>query len=470
MNRVNNRRNGLPSPNHIDRLPPFDMSAEQGLLGSILLDARTALQEVQDKIGTDSFYDLRHQQIYDLLSSMHESGERIDLITVQSELKKRNQLEAVGGLTYLSALMDTTPSAHMAESYAEIIHEKYLLRRMVQICTESVSRIYDNEGTAGALLDSTQTALLKLGHERIDGEAKAIKTLVHNAIDQIEQLHRRQGQTSGLETGFVDLDKLTGGLHPGDVTVLAGRPSTGKTSLAMNIVEHVGIDLAFPVGVFSLEMTAESLVLRMLCSRARVNQRMMREGFLSERDFPKLIGAAGKISNSKVFIDDQPALTLMRLRAKARKMFHQHGIKLAVLDYLQLMTADRRTDSPQQDLTIISGGIKALAKELGIPIILLSQLNRTSDKEDRPPRVSDLRGSGSIEQDADTILLLYKPKVRDEEENENENMDVCTERLIIGKQRNGPTGHIDLTFLKGFTRFESCARVTEEDQPRFPDP
>jgi replicative DNA helicase len=290
---------------------------------------------------------------------------------------------------------------------------------------------------------------------------------VKKAINTIEDFHQRQGMLTGVGTGFADLDKMTSGFHPGEMIVIAARPSMGKTSLAMNIAEHVAVDQGLPVGVFSLEMTAESLVLRMLCSRSRVNLRSIRDGFLAERDFPKLTGAAGKLANSPLFIDDSPGLSILQMRAKARRMWQQHGIKLFVIDYLQLLhSTARRAENRQQEIADISNGIKSLAKELDVPVIVLSQLNRELEKDkSRKPRLSDLRESGSIEQDADLVGLLYKPSSGDDEEGNQEIQDAVPVNLLIAKQRNGPTGDVNLTFLKSFTRFESAAKISSDDIP-----
>jgi replicative DNA helicase len=297
-----------------------------------------------------------------------------------------------------------------------------------------------------------------------------IKELVNRAISKIEEFHQNQGMLTGVATGFVDFDKMTTGLHGGEMIVVAARPSVGKTSLAMNIAEHVALDLKVPVGVFSLEMTADQLILRMLCSRSRVNLRNIRDGFLAERDFPKLTGAAGKMAGAPLFIDDSAGLSILQLRAKGRRMWQQYGIKLFVIDYLQLLhSTSRRAENRQQEISEISGGIKALAKELNVPIIVLSQLNRELEKRGpgERPRLSDLRESGAIEQDADLVGLLYrdsKNKEGEEDPGESE-QDAISVKLFIAKQRNGPTGDVDLTFLKSFTRFESAAKVGPEDVP-----
>src|SRR3954470_8417149 len=414
------RRSENADPSKVDRLPPHSIEAEQGVLGCILLSPHECMGETIEKFkqGAEVFYDLRHRVIYEVLTEMYDKKEGIDLITFGQRLKDRQQLEAVGGLVYLSSLPDAVPSAANLSYYVEIVREKYILRRMIQACTDVVARVYDHEGEVDGLLDEVERDILQISEARVENTSNTMKELVRKSITTIEQYHQRQGAVTGVGTGFLDLDKMTSGFHEGEMIVVAARPSMGKTSFAMNIAEHVAIDLRLPVGVFSLEMTAESLVLRMLCSRSRVNLRNIRDGFLAERDFPKLTGAAGKLAGAPLFIDDTSGLSILQLRAKARRMHQQYGIKLFVIDYLQLLhSTARRAENRQQEIADISNGIKALAKELNVPIIVLSQLNREVEREKgRPPRLSDLRESGSIEQDADLVGLLYRPKQGDDED------------------------------------------------------
>jgi len=420
------------------------------------------------KGGQEVFYDLRNQTIYSILAEMYDKREGIDLITVQQRLRDKNVLEQVGGIAYLASLPDAVPSAANLLFYLEIVLEKHILRKLIKACTEVVGRVYDHEGEVDALLDEVERDILRISETRVEGKTDKIKDLVKKAISTIEDYHQRQGTLTGVGTGFADLDKMTSGLHGGEMIVVAARPSMGKTSLAMNIAEAVAIDQKLPVGVFSLEMTSESLVLRMLCSRSRVNLRNVREGFLAERDFPKLTGAAGKLANAPLFIDDSSGLSILQLRAKARRMSQQYGIKLFVIDYLQLLhSTARRAENRQQEIADISNGIKSLAKELDVPVIVLSQLNRELEKDkDRKPRLSDLRESGAIEQDADVVCLLYKPS-RDDDDGGGgaEEQDAVPVNLLIAKQRNGPTGDVRLTFMKSYTRFESAAKVSDDDVP-----
>jgi len=420
------------------------------------------------KGGSEVFYDLRHQALFDLLAEMFDKREAIDLVTLSERLKERKLMESVGGISYVAGLPDVVPSAANLIWYLNIVQEKHLLRRMIKVCTEVVGRAYDYEGEVDQLMDEIERDILRIGESRVQSSANTIKELVKGAINTIEDYHQRQGTLTGIGTGFVDLDKLTTGLHGGEMIVIAARPSVGKTALAMNIAEHVALEERLPVGVFSLEMTAASLVLRMLCSRSRVNLRNVREGFLAERDFPKLTGAAGKLSSAPLFIDDSSGLSILQLRAKARRMFQQYGIKLFVIDYLQLLhTSSRRAENRQQEIADISSGIKALAKELNVPVIVLSQLNREVEREKgRPPRLSDLRESGAIEQDADVVGLLYRVTKDDDEPATGSANDAQAINLLIAKQRNGPADEdICLTFLKQYTRFESAAKIQAKDLP-----
>jgi replicative DNA helicase len=470
LKKTRRQKLNLADPARVDRLPPHSIEAEQGVLGCVFLSPAECLGSCIErfKAGAEVFYDLRHRQIYELLVQMYDRKEAVDLLTVQQRLKDANQLDAAGGLAYLASLPDAVPSAANLSYYADIVREKHLLRRMIQTCTSVVGRVYEQEGEVDVLLDEVERDVLKISEDRVEASSVNIKDLVRKAITTIEEFHQRQGMLTGLSTGFPDLDKMTSGLHGGEMIVIAARPSMGKTSLAMNIAEHVAVDTRIAVGVFSLEMTAESLVLRMLCSRSRVNLRSIRDGFLAERDFPKLTGAAGKLAGAPLVIDDSPGLSVLQLRAKARRMAQQYGIKLFVIDYLQLLhSTSRRAENRQQEIADISNGVKALAKELNVPVIVLSQLNRELEKDkSRKPRLSDLRESGAIEQDADLVALLYKPNSGDDDDGASgAEQDATAINLLIAKQRNGPTGDVPLTFLKAYTRFESASKVSAEDVP-----
>jgi replicative DNA helicase len=472
LKRTRRRKTTTNEPHVADRLPPHSVLAEQGVLGCVLLSPNDCMGECIEKLkgGSEVFYDMRHQLIFSTLLEMYDKRQAIDVITLQQNLHNNKQLDQIGGISYLASLPDTVPSAANLEFYLNILLDKFILRRMIRACTEAISNVYDFEGKVDSLLDEIERDILKISETRVDGKADKIKELVKKAISTIEDYHQRQGILTGIATGFTDFDKMTTGLHGGEMIVIAARPSMGKTSLAMNIAEHVAIEEKIPVGVFSLEMTSASLVLRMLCSRSRVNLRNIQEGFLSERDFPKLTGAAGKLANAPLFIDDTSGLSILQLRAKARRMHQQFGIKLFVIDYLQLLHSTAlRAENRQQEIADISNGIKSLAKELDVPVIVLSQLNRELEKDkDRKPRLSDLRESGAIEQDADLVCLLYKPSRGDDEEaggGGGEDHEAIAVNLLIAKQRNGPTGDVNLTFMKSYTRFESAAKVGDEDVP-----
>jgi replicative DNA helicase len=468
------RRKNVPAsdPVKLDRLPPHSPEAEQGVLGCALLSPNECLGECVEKLkdnGQEVFYDLRHQIIYETLATMFNARDAIDVITVQQRLKDKQLLDQVGGIAYLSQLQDAVPSAANLSYYLDIVREKFLLRKMIQTCTEVVGRVYDYEGEVDALMDEVERDVLRISESRAQSDSLTTKELVGKAIGTIENFFSRKGALTGLGTGYADLDRMTDGLHGSEMVVIAARPSMGKTSLAMNIVENVVLEQKLPAAVFSLEMSAEALVMRMMCSIARVNLRSIREGFMSEADFPKLTNAAGRLANSKLFIDDSAGLSILQLRARARRLHQMHGVKLFVVDYLQLLhsTARRSQENRQQEISDISSGLKALAKELKVPVLVLSQLNRELERDkNRKPRLSDLRESGAIEQDADVVGLLYKPNAGDDEEGgAAEEPDGLPVNLLIAKQRNGPTGDVNLTFLKPYTRFESAAKVSDEDVP-----
>ncbi|MCS1411638.1 MAG: Replicative DNA helicase [Verrucomicrobia subdivision 3 bacterium] len=453
-----------------DRLPPHSTEAEMGVLGCILLDPNENMGLCIEKFkgGAAVFYDLRHRELYEQLVELYDAKRPIDLVTLSQHLKDRNLLDAVGGITYLNTLMDAVPSAANLSYYLDIVREKAILRKAIQVCTSVVGRVHEAQGAVDQLLDEIERDVLKISQDRIETIDRSMKALVTDAISTLESYHANQGALTGLSSGFPDLDKMTYGLHPGEMIVIAARPSMGKTSLAMNIAEGVALDQNCPVGVFSLEMTAESLALRMLCSRARLNLRSARDGFFAERDFPRLTQAAAELAKAPLVIDDTPGLSILQLRARARRMAQQHGIKLLVIDYLQLLNStSRRVENRQQEIADISNGVKALAKELNVPIIILSQLNREIERDkNRKPRLSDLRESGAIEQDADIVGLLYKASNEEEEEDQLQTVqEAAPIHLLIAKQRNGPTGDVPLIFLKGFTRYESAAKVNTEDIP-----
>ena len=453
----------------IGRTPPNDVAAEQGVLGCVLLDPHQNLPACIEKVKDETvFYDLRHQAIYAAMVAMYEETAPIDLLTLSHQLRSVGELDNIGGVAYLTELQDCVPSAANLEYYFEIVRDQALLRRMIQTCTKAIADAYDETGEVDRLVGEVEHAVLAINRDHNVVDMPKISDHVRDAVAKIELLFKNKGSTTGVETGFTDLDKMTTGLHPGEMIVVAARPSMGKTSLAMNIVEHVALDAKLPVGVFSLEMSSESLVMRMISSLARINSHDMQDGMLTPQDFPRITDAAGRLANSSLHIDDSAGLSILQLTARARRMWQQHGIKLFVIDYLQLLhsTSRRAGENRQQEIAEISSGIKALAKTLGVPVIVLSQLNRELEKDkNRKPRLSDLRESGSIEQDADLVGLLYKPGGVDEDTEDPES-EARPVNLLIAKQRNGPTGDVPLTFLKGYTRFENAAKFNREDMPQ----
>jgi replicative DNA helicase len=441
------------------------LEAEQAVLACVLNEPETFKQIANKPL--DYFHDLRHATIFETLKALYKSGTLINLISVDEKLRSGRQLKEAGGIGYMGELDTKHTSSANLSYYLEIIREKLVLRRMLTACTSVVARVYEHQGEVDALLDEVERDILRISEDRETTTIKPMKDLVRGAIDMIQEFHQRAGGLTGLPTGFADYDKMTGGMNGGEMIVIAARPSMGKTSMVMNIAEHVVINERQPVGVFSLEMTSESLVMRMLCSLARVNARSIREGFMAEQDFKKLTGAAAKMAKSPLHIDDTPGLSILQLRARARRMWQQHKIKLIIIDYLQLMHSDSKKaqDNRQQEISDISNGVKALAKELNVPVIVLSQLNRELEKDkNRKPRLSDLRESGAIEQDADVVGLLYKPAEEEEEISDTRQpVESHPVNLLIAKQRNGPTGDVRLTFFKSFTRFESAAKIDAED-------
>jgi replicative DNA helicase len=443
---------------------PHSLEAEQGVLGSMLISPRDIIGECVEKINEEYFYFAAHQTIYTVLVELWNAGQGIDLITFTQVLRDRNLLETVGGAAAVTSLFTFVPTAANVTYYLEIVREKYILRQIIAACTESVRRAFEEQDEVHNLLDEVEQKIFSVGEDRFKGQVLTMKDQVMEAIEAIEQLYERRGGITGIATGFAELDRMTNGLHEGEMIVIAARPSMGKTALAMNIAEHVAINEKLPVAVFSLEMSSQQLVQRLLCSRARVNLQKVRDGFLAERDFPSLTAAASKLAEAQIFIDDSASLSILELRAKARRLKAQKDIKLIVVDYLQLLrsTTRRAQDNRQLEISEISAGLKGLAKELKVPVLVLAQLNRQPEaRTGGKPRLSDLRESGSIEQDADLVGLLVRPEIYEEDEDARAEKAGEAE-LIIAKQRNGPVGEISLTFLKEFTRFEDRARNVSE--------
>lgn len=441
------------------RAIPYSHEAEQGLLGSILIAPDDVLNEHLPAIRPEFFHIPSHRLIYESLLRLWDTKKPVDFITLTDSLTSTGHLEEAGGAAYVTDLFTLVPSAANASHYIEILREKHILREIITTCTDCSSKAYQQEETVETLLDEVEQKVLAIAEDRYKDTVFRMEKEVMKAIDTIEHLYKNRGSLTGLPTGFKNLDNLTSGLHEAEMFVIAARPSMGKTALAMNIAEHVAVHAQKPVAVFSLEMSTQQLVQRLLCSIAHVNLKKARDGFLSQHDFPKLTNAASKLSQSRFFIDDTAGLSVMELRAKARRLKAQHDIQLIIIDYLQLLrsTSRRAQDNRQLEISEISSGIKALAKELELPIVVLAQLNRQPDQRTGgKPRLSDLRESGAIEQDADLVGLLVRQEYYDQDD-DGASEHAGEAELIIAKQRNGPTGEVKLTFLKEFTRFEDRA-------------
>lgn len=441
------------------------MDAEQGILGCIMLQPPESIAICIEKFrpGPEVFFDLRHRLIYATLISMWDMRVPIDLITLHQTLTDRGELSNVGGMEYLAGLPDRVPSAANLDYYTGIVVEKFTLRRLHNVCKDIADRALTDPRDVPELIAVAASAIQSVTDSTTaTNAAKPASVLVERVRETIESIAQNQGQITGLTTGFRDLDSMTWGMHPTDMIVIAARPSVGKTSLAMNIAEHVAVNLNTAVGIFSLEMSDESLMMRCMCSRARVSSRQMREGMLNQEEWARLAESGEALWRAPMFIDDSSGLTILQLRAKARRMAQMHNIRLFVIDYLQLMQGNgRRSDSRQNEVSEISSGVKALAKELRVPVIVLAQLNRKLEERgpNAKPKLSDLRESGSIEQDADVVGLLYN----DEDRQPDRFADAIPVNLLVAKHRNGPTGNVRLTFLKSCTRFESQSRIEPSD-------
>ena len=441
----------------IQRLPPQNIEAEQCVLGSILLQPESAMPKAVETVSAEDFYRPEHRLIFAAMLHLFEKGAPQDLITVTNVLKDENNLEKMGGPAYLASLTDIVPVAANILYYARIVREKSILRRLISTSTEIASRCYEEQDDIDRLLDETEQHIFEIAQAKSSQTVHSINSVINAAFKEVQKLSERKELITGVPTGFEEFDRKTAGLQPADLIIIAARPSMGKTALAMNMVQNAALLFKTSVGVFSLEMSKEQLGMRMLCSISKVDSQRIRTGHIHENDWPKLARAVGMLSDARIYIDDTPSLSVLELRAKARRLKTEHNLGLVVVDYLQLMRGHSSTERREQEISEISRSLKAMAKELHIPVIALSQLNRSLESRgDKRPQLSDLRESGAIEQDADVICFIY----RDEVYNKSEaNPKRGTAELIIGKQRNGPTGTIELAFLSEFTTFENLARA-----------
>ena len=441
----------------IDRMPPHDLAAEAGVLGSMIIDPTVIGPVCMFLQRHELFFKEENQTIFRILTELFEANTPVDAMILHSTLKTKNLLEQIGGIEYIKDLANAVPTSAHAEYYAAIVKEKAMLRSLISACTTTLRDCYESGDPAATVLDRGEGRIFEIAQQKVSNQAVPLNDVLQETFEMLE---RQTGEhLSGIASGYIELDNLTSGLQKGEMIIIAARPSVGKTSFMMNMIEHVGIDLKKPCAVFSLEMSKQQLAQRMLCSRSGVDSHKLRRGMLSRQDKDRLGYAVGDLSQGQVFIDDTPGLTLMDLRTKARRLKLQYNIELIAIDYLQLMEAggtSSRGDNRQQEIATISRGVKALARELNVPVVCLSQLNRASESEQRLPRTSDLRESGSIEQDADVVMLLHRESVmhRGDQEWRDANPDKINEALvIIAKQRNGPCDNVKLTFLEGQTRF-----------------
>ena len=448
---------------NVSRVMPESLAAEAAVLGSMIIDPQ-CIGEVVEQVSSGAFYRPEHQLIFDALVGLYENsgplaeGVAIDGVLLRDELERRGQLEKIGGVEYLGRIMESVPSAANVTYYLGIVKDKMLLREIITAAGEILDDAYDGTGQTGEKLDEAERRIFAVTDKKITGSASVLKDLVTRAYEFIEK--RTGGHVTGLPTGFFELDELTCGLQSGDMIIVAGRPSMGKTSLALNIAEHLGLAEKVPVGIFSLEMARQQLAERFLCSHSQIDAQLVRKGILDDDAYRDLARACDELAAAPIYIDDMSTLTPLELRAKARRLKSIYDVRCIIVDSLQLMYVSGKVESRQQEITTISRYIKALARELNIPVVVLSQLNRSPEgREGHRPRMSDLRESGSIEQDADVVMLIHREDYyhRGEKEYTPNN----TAKLIIAKQRNGPVGKVDLIFRERFARFENASAVAE---------
>ena len=439
-----------------ERTLPHNLEAERSVLGAILIH-NDAFNVAAELVDSGDFFRDAHRRVFDTMVDLNERGQAIDLVTLKDELARSGDLDDVGGAAYIAALVDGVPRSTNVEHYARIVKERATLRNLIQSANRILGMAYRAEEDADTLLDQAEQEIFSIAEGRIHTGFVPLSDLVQGSLTAIEQLQEHKGLVTGVPSGFVDIDSLTSGFQPAELIIIAARPSMGKTSFVLNVAQHVGIKTDRSVGLFSLEMSKEQLFMRMLTAEAEVDSHRFRGGFLSERDYGRLSTAIGRLADAKVFIDDSAGLGVLEMRAKARRLKAEHGLDLLVIDYLQLMQGRGRFENRTQELASISRSLKALAKELDVPVLALSQLSRAPEaRSDHRPQLADLRESGALEQDADVVMFIFREEQYDPTP-ENENLA----ELIIGKQRNGPTGVVKLAFLKQHTRFANLSPAQE---------
>jgi replicative DNA helicase len=440
-----------------ERTLPHNLEAEKSVLGAILIH-NDAFNHAAELIDSRDFFRDAHRRIFDKMVALSERTEAIDLVTLKEELRRSGELEEVGGPAYIASLADGVPRSANVEHYARIVKEKATLRNLIHSANRILADAYQAEEDADLILDGAEKAIFEIAEDRIREGFVPLRDLVQSSFATIEKLQQHKGLVTGVPTGFVDLDEMTSGLQPSDLVLVAARPSMGKTSFVLNIAQHIGTQTEMTVGFFSLEMSKEQLFMRMLTSEARIDAHRFRSGYLNEKDYGRLSHALGTLAEARVFIDDTASIGVLEMRAKARRLQAEHGLHLLIIDYIQLMQGRGRFESRQQELASISRSLKGLAKELKIPIVALSQLSRAPEtRSDHRPQLSDLRESGALEQDADLVMFIFREEqYRTEDGQPNQEAEGVAE-IIVGKQRNGPTGVVKLAFIKEHTRFENLA-------------
>lgn len=451
----------------LQKLPPQNIEAEQMVLGAILIE-NDSINKVIEILSPDDFYKDTHRRIFKVMLDMFETGDAIDLVTLSDALRGKIGLEAVGGASYLATLVSLVPTAANIKYHARIVREKAVLRKLIHSATDIITQSYEDSRTVvniDELLDRAEKSIFEIAQGKIKDSFVSMKNIVGHSFAIVERLYEKKEMVTGLATGFLDLDERTSGFQQSDLIIVAGRPSMGKTAFCLNIAAYAAIEKGKSVAIFSLEMSKEQLVLRMLGSESRVDAHKLRTGHLSDRDWTPLSTAAGRLAEAPIFIDDTAAISVLETRAKARRLKADQGLDLVIVDYLQLMRGRGDEGSREQEISNISRSLKALAKELQVPVIALSQLNRaveTRPGKEKIPMLADLRESGAIEQDADVILFIYRDEVYNKCECAYDGECLCGRRgkaeVIIGKQRNGPIGKIDLTFVNRYTRFENAEK------------
>ena len=437
----------------LDKIPPQNIEAEQSVIGSVFLD-KEVIYKVMRILSPNDFYSESHKLIYEVLLDLNDNALAIDLLTVTEKLRQKDYLDKVGGVTYIASLPGMVPTSANVEHYAKIVEEKSLLRTLISLASRIANMSYEGSENAQRLMDEAERMILELSSRRSTSTFTPIKEILLKILEYIEFLSENKGSVTGVSSGFTDLDSICSGFQKGDLMILAARPSMGKTSLGLNVAQHAALHSKIPVAFFSLEMSKEQLVQRMLCAEAMIDQHKMRTGNLKGEDWEKINNMAAKLAGVPIYIDDTPSISIRELRAKARRLQAEHGLGLVVIDYLQLMQAGKKTDNRQQEIAEISRSLKSLAKEMKVPVLALAQLSRSVEqRQDKKPLLSDLRESGSLEQDADMVMFIY----RDEYYNPDSEKKGIAE-IIVAKQRNGPTGIVELGFLKEYTRFVNLAK------------